>query len=230
MRNRVTAVTVAMTCLLAGVAVSGCGAADERSADAILDDANDAMRGLKSVRIDSTNEATKGGTVTTRFATDLHDRCRAKTVWSEGGTFEQIRIGKTDYVRPDRKYLQKWKGDENVPSGRRRWVKARADESEDRENGLVSCEQPFDSFGRATRGHTTRVDGRDALTVIVTDKADKGGRYTFYVATEGKPYLLQTVYEGTEYRTTTSFRDFDEPLDIQAPKAAEVLDTKGLTD
>ncbi|NUQ95633.1 MAG: hypothetical protein HOY79_03415 [Streptomyces sp.] len=229
MRNLVTAVTVAMTCVLAA-AVSGCGAADERSADAILNDANNTMRVLKSVRVDMTTEATKGGTVTTRFATDLHDRCRAKTIWSEGGTFEQIRIGKTDYVRPDRKYLQKWKGDKNVPSGQRLWVKARVDESEDRENGLVSCEQPFGSFGRATRGNTTRIDGRDALTVTVTDSADKGGTYTFYVATEGKPYLLRTVYEGTEYHTTTSFRDFDEPLDVQAPKAAEVLDTKGLTD
>ena len=56
------------------------------------------------------------------------------------------------------------------------------------------------------------------------------GKGVYIYDTEGKPYLLRTVYEGTEYRTTTSFRDFDEPLDIQAPKAAEVLDTKGLTD
>ena len=230
MRNLVTAVTLALTCLVTGTAVSGCGASGERSADAILDDANDTMRGLKSVRIDSTSEATKGGTVTTRVATDLHDRCRAKTIWSEGGTFEQIRIGKTDYVRPDRKYLQKWNGDKIAPSGPGRWVKARVGESKEPENGLVSCEQPFDSFGRATRGDSTRIDGRDALAVTVTDKADKGGTYTFYVAAEGKPYLLRTVYEGTEYRTTTSFRDFDEPLDVQAPNAAEVLDAKGLTD
>jgi len=230
MRNLVTAVTVAMTCLLTGTAVSGCGAADERSAEAILDDANETMRGLKSVRIDMTTEATKGGTVTTRFATDLDDRCRSKVIWSEGGTLEQIRIGKTDYVRPDRKYLQKWNGDTSVRSDQKLWVKSPVDESKDREKGLASCERPFDAFGKATKGRTTRVDGRDALSVTVTDKADKGGTYTFYVATEGKPYLLRTVYEGTEYRTTTSFRDFDEPLDIQAPKAAEVLDTKGLTD
>ena len=228
MRNVVTAVTVAMTCLVTGTAVSGCGASGERSADAILDDANDTMRGLRSVRIDTTSEATKGGTVTTRFATDLHGRCTAKTTWAEGGTLEQIRIGTTDYVRPDRKYLQKWKGDRSVRSGQGLWVKAPVDKSKDREEGLASCEQPFDSFGKATKGDTTRIDGRDALTVTVTDKADKGGTYTFYVAAEGKPYLLRTVYKGTEYHTTTSFRGFDEPLDIRAPKAAEVLDTKGL--
>ena len=230
MRNLVTAVTVALTCLVTGTAVSGCGAADERSADALLDDANDTMRGLKSVRIDMTTEAAKGGTVTTRFATDLDDRCRSKTSWSEGGTLEQIRIGTTDYVRPDRKYLQKWNGDKSVRSGRGLWVKSPVDKSKDREKGLASCEWPFDSFGRATKGRTTRIDGRDALTVTVTDKADKGGTYTFYVAAEGKPYLLRTVYKGTEYRTATSFRDFGEALDIRAPKAAEVLDTKGFTD
>ncbi|WP_030938114.1 LolA family protein [Streptomyces sp. NRRL S-646] len=230
MRNLVTAVTVVMTCLLTGTAVSACGTADERSADEILDDANDTMRGLKSVRIDMTTEATKGGTVTTRFATDLDDRCRSKVIWSEGGTLEQIRIGTTDYVRPDRKYLQKWNGDTSVRGDQKLWLKSPVDESKDREKGLASCERPFDSFGKATKGRTTRVDGRDALSVTVTDKADKGGTYTFYVATEGKPYLLKTVYEGTEYSTTTSFRDFDAPLDIQAPKAAEVLDKKGLTD
>ncbi|MFF4802852.1 outer membrane lipoprotein carrier protein LolA [Streptomyces sp. NPDC001351] len=206
MRNLVTAVTLALMCLVTGTAVSGCGASGERSADAILDDANETMRGLKSVRIDSTSEATKGG------------------------TFEQIRIGTTDYVRPDRKYLHKWNGDKNAPSGQGLWVKARVGESKEPENGLVSCEQPFDSFGRATKGDSTRIDGRDALAVTVTDKTDKGGTCIFYVASEGKPYLLRTVYKGTEYRTTTSFRDFDEPLDVQAPKAAEVLDAKGLTD
>lgn len=229
MRNLVTAVTVAMTCLVTGTAVSGCGASGERSADAILDDANDAMRGLKSVRIDTTSEATTGGTVTTRFATDLDDRCRSKTTWSEGGTLEQIRIGTTDYVRPDRKYLRKWNGDKSVRSGQGLWVKSPVDKSKDREEGLASCEQSFDSFGKATKGGTTRIEGRDALTVTVTDKADKGGQYTFYIATQGKPYLLRVVYKGSRYHTTTSFGAFDAPLDIQPPKKTEVLDMADVT-
>ncbi|MEU6253862.1 hypothetical protein [Streptomyces sp. NPDC047043] len=233
MRNKAAVVTTALTCLLTGAAASGCGAggtADERSAEEMFDDANDAMSGLKSVRIEFTSNPAKGGTVTTRLVTDLGNRCRAKMSWSEGGSLEQIRIGDTDYVRPDRVYLQKWSGDTNVSSEQKLWTKSPVDEAKDSEQGLVSCEWPFGSFGTATKGETTRIDGRDALALIVTDKQDKGGTYTFYVATDGKPYLLRTVYKGARYRTTTSFRDFDEPLDVQAPKPAEVLDVPGLTD
>ncbi|MFF4258241.1 hypothetical protein ACFY1L_44355 [Streptomyces sp. NPDC001663] len=233
MRNMAAAVTTALTCLLTGAAVSGCGgdgSADERSAEEILDDANDTMRALKSVRIDVTADATKGGTVTSRLVTDLDDRCRAKTTWSEGGSLEQIRLGETDYVRPDRTYLQRWKGDTSVRSSLKLWVKSPVEEGQDGENGLTSCERSFDSFGKATKGRITRIDGRNALALTVTDESVKEGTYTFYVATDGKPYLLRTVYKGTDYHTTTSFSDFDEPLNVQAPKPAEVLDVEGLTD
>jgi hypothetical protein len=47
------------------------------------------------------------------------------------------------------------------------------------------------------------------------------------VAAEGKPYLLRTVYKSAAQHTTTSFSDFDEPLDIRAPKAGEVLSVPG---
>lgn len=62
----------------------------------------------------------------------------------------------------------------------------------------------------------------------MTDKEDKGGTYAFYVATEGKPYILKVVYKGTEYRTTTSYSAFDEPLGVRAPAETEVLDAGDL--
>ncbi|RPF38969.1 hypothetical protein [Streptomyces sp. TLI_185] len=233
MRNLATAVTTALTCLLTGAAVAGCGgdgSADERSAEEMLDDANDAMSELKSVTIEFTSNPAKGGSVTTRLVTDLDDRCRSKMSWSAGGSLEQIRIGDTDYVRPDRVYLQRWSGRKSVSSAQKLWTKSPVDEAKDREQGLVSCKWAFDSFGKATKGGTTSIDGRDAVALSVTDKADKDGTFTFYVATEGKPYLLRAVYKGAKYRTSTSFHDFDEPLDVRAPKPAEVLDTTGLTD
>ncbi|MFI9585369.1 hypothetical protein ACIHCQ_26735 [Streptomyces sp. NPDC052236] len=84
------------------------------------------------------------------------------------------------------------------------------------------------SFGVATKGEPTKVNGSPAIPLVVTDEADKGGSYTFYVATEGKPYILKVVYKGAEYRSTTSFSAFDKPLDVRPPAKADVLDASGI--
>ncbi|MFJ8149741.1 hypothetical protein ACIQ6R_32575 [Streptomyces sp. NPDC096048] len=231
-----TTVSTVLTCLLAGTLLAGCGSGDSgnnQSADDMLEDANAAMRALKSVRVDSTSTAAQGGTVTVRLVTDLEGRCTARTTFSQGGTLDQIRIGGTDYVRPDRAYLENRKPG-GLTGEQRLWIKKPADAAQPGD-GLSSCTRPFESFGTARKGKATRVAGREAVALTVTDKADeadeanKGGTYTFYVATKGKPHLLKAVYKGAEYDTSTSFADFDEPLDIRPPEPAEVITGEDVT-
>lgn len=227
MRAMATVKTTTL-CLLASTALAGCGAGgtgEDRSAGDILDEANATMRKLDSVTVDITNRTTSGGTVTSHLVTDLDDRCRSRTTWSGGGALEQIRLGATDYVRPNRAYLQKWKKKPGVTSEQKLWVKTPVDPASSGGDGLTSCERPFDSFGTARKGHSTRVGDTEALEVIVNDKADKAGTYIFYVAAEGEPYLLKTVYKSAAQHTTTSFSGFDEPLNLRAPKPGEVLST-----
>src|SRR5690606_40995331 len=69
------------------------------------------------------------------------------------------------------------------------------------------------------------LDGTAAIPLKV---AEKDGTYTFYVATEGKPYLLKVVYRDDVFHTTTSFSAFDEPLDVRPPDKADVLDMSGV--
>ncbi|MFJ4817584.1 hypothetical protein [Streptomyces sp. NPDC088801] len=219
-------VTTTALCLLASTALAGCGAGgtgETRSADDLLDDANATMRKLKSVTVDITNRTTGGGTVTSHLVTDLDDRCRSTTTWSGGGVLEQIRLGTTDYVRPNRAYVQKWKKKPGVTGEQKLWVKTPVDPESSGGDGLTSCERPFDSFGTAKKGDSTRVGDTRAIEVIVTDKADEEGTYTFYVAEEGEPYVLKTVYKSAAQLTTTSFSGFDEPLDLRAPRPGEVL-------
>ncbi|WP_039931719.1 hypothetical protein [Streptomyces viridochromogenes] len=219
-------VSTALVCLLAGTALTGCGGdSEEKSAGALLDEANATMRKLGSVTVDITNRTTRGS-VTSHLVTDLGSRCRSRTTWSAGGTLEQIRLGGTDYVRPNRAYLQKWKKYPGVTGEQRLWVKTPVDQAGSGD-GLTSCERPFDSFGTAKKGGSARVGDTEALRLIVTDKADKAGTYTFYVAAEGKPYLLKTVYKSAAQQTTTAFSGFDAPLGVQAPKADEVLSVPG---
>ncbi|MGW6731803.1 hypothetical protein [Streptomyces sp. NPDC055013] len=225
---RTIPMTAALLCLCTGVALTGCGAGDggsEKSAADLLDEANDTMRDLRYVTVEMTSTA-DGGKVTTRLRTDLKDRCTAKTTWGDNGSLEQIRIGETDYVRPDGTYLEKWRGRPVADVRPKQWVKVPADEAQPGD-GLAACTWPFESFGEAKKGEAARVGGREALALHVTDKADKadkGGTYTFYVATEGEPHLLKTVYKGGGNVTTTSFSAFDEPVDVRPPASAQVLD------
>ncbi|MCF0080796.1 hypothetical protein [Streptomyces lomondensis] len=221
-------VTTTALCLLAAAALAGCGAGDareDRSAGDILDEANATMRKLDSVTVDIANRTTSG-TVTSHLVTDLGSRCRSRTTWPGGGALEQVRLGGTDYVRPNRAYLQKWKNNPGLTGEQKLWVKTPVDPVSTGD-GLTSCERPFDSFGTAKKGGSTRVGGTKPVELIVTDKADKEGTYTFYVAEEGEPYLLKTVYKSGAQHTTTSFSGFGEPLDIRPPKPAEVLSLGG---
>lgn len=229
MRTTSTVVTAALACLLTGAATAGCsdGTAEEPSAEQMLDDANDTMDALKSVTVEATTTSSTSGTISSRFTTDLKNKCTSKVTWSAtGAALEQIRIGETDYVRPNRAYLNKWSG-RSVTTGQNTWIKTPVSEAQPGD-GLSVCPRQFTSFGTATKGKPTEVDGTPALRLVVTDKEDKGGTYAFYVATEGKPYILKVVYKGTEYRTTTSYSAFDEPLGVRAPAETEVLDAGDL--
>ncbi|MEU6221442.1 hypothetical protein ABZ845_28675 [Streptomyces sp. NPDC047022] len=212
--------------------MSGCAstAGEQPSAGQMLKNANDTMSALKSVTIDSVTSKSSGDGSSTRLTTDLKSRCAFKATWVRGASLEQIRIGGTDYVRPNRAYIE-WSGRSMAGTEEQtRWIKTPSSESTPGD-GLARCTQDFASFGVATKGKPVKVGGKPAIQLVVTDKADKadkGGSCTFYVATEGKPYILKVVYKGAEYSTTTSYSAFDEPLDVRPPAKADVMDVSGL--
>lgn len=204
-------------------------AAEELSAEQMLDQANDTMNALKSVTIDEDTIVTAGGGYSGHLTTDRKDRCASRTTWTEGAALEQIRIGGTDYVRPNRAYLKRWSGKETTGAkDQKRWIKTPASEARPGD-GLAECPRKFTSFGVVTKGKPTKVSGHRAIALVATDKADKGGSYTFYVATEGKGYIMKVVYKGAKFRSTTSFSGFDDPLDVHPPAKADVLDTSDIT-
>ncbi|MFI8533112.1 hypothetical protein ACIGMX_23095 [Streptomyces aquilus] len=220
MRSRAVAV---LACLL----VAGCsgGGEDKRSGQEILDEANKTMSGLTSVTVEGTTTNPEGKGFTGRITTDLHSRCTSKTTWNwNKAALEQIRIGKTDYVRPNRAYIEWW-SDKPMSGPQNTWIKTPTSKAEPGD-GLAACPRDFSSFGTAKRGEPTEVDGKAAIAVIVTDKSVRTGKYTFYVATEGKPYLLKVVYKGTDFHTTTTYGAFNKPLDVKPP--TKVLDTGAL--
>ncbi|GAA1433686.1 hypothetical protein GCM10009601_56750 [Streptomyces thermospinosisporus] len=227
MRTIPTTVTAVLACLLMGVTATGCtdGGPAEPSADQLLDDANATMRALRSVTIATVTRTTGGDDLTTRLTTDLEGTCTFKASSASGAAIEQIRIDGTDYVRPNRAYLEESGRRMSRPGKQDRWIKTSADESQPGD-GLSRCTHEFASFGRAEKGEPAEVDGTPAITLKVTD--DKDGTFTFYIAAEGKPYILKAVYKDARLQTTTSFSAFDKPLDVRPPDKAKVLDMTGL--
>ncbi|KUN37524.1 hypothetical protein AQJ30_17345 [Streptomyces longwoodensis] len=209
-------------------AVTGCagGGTSEPppAADQMLDEANATMRGLRSVTIDSVTRSTTGGDLSSRLTTDLKGTCAFELTSDTGARLDQIRIDGTDYVRPNRTYVEEWS--RSVAGTGEQGFWARTPVSASREgDGLSQCTHPFASFGKVKKGRPTEIDGVAAMSLEVTDATS--GAYTFYVATEGRPYLLKVVYKDAEMDTTTSFSAFDEPLDVHPPDQAKVLDLGG---
>lgn len=231
MRTISTGVTIVVACLAVGAATAGCSggtAADDRSAGRMLDQANAAMNALTSVTIDVDTTVTAGEGYSSHLVTDLKSRCTARTTWAAGAGLEQIRISGTDYVRPNRAYLNRWSGRYAVSGQKQnRWIKTPSSEAK-AGDGLAECTREFTSFGAATKGEPVEVNGRRTIPLKVTDKADKEGSYTFYVASRGEPYILKAVYEGARFHSTTTFSAFDEPLDVRPPAKTDVLDERSL--
>lgn len=176
MRTTSTAAAVAVVCLAVGAAAAGWadGTTDqELSAGQMLDHANGAMRGLTSVTIDAVSIVDPGDDYSSRLTTDLKARCAFTSTSVKGAGLEQIRIGRTDYVRPDRAYLKQSGRDMPGKGQQNRWIKTPASEAQPGD-GLAECTQDFTSFGVATKGRPTKVNGSKAVPLIVTDKADKG--------------------------------------------------------
>jgi len=209
-RTLSTVLKAALLCAVAGVTLTGCGggtAATEASPEEMLDDANKAMRSLKSVAITIVTEKSSGDRYTAVVQTDLKSKCASTTVSDDGEQLEQIWIGDTHYTRA------------NGEKAQRRWVKMPVDEAEP-DSIPSDCTWPFTSFGKVVKGKPAKIGTKPVMRLVATDEKVKGGTYTYYIAAEGKPYLLTVDFKDAEFRTTTSFGAFDEPLDIRPPADA----------
>nr|WSS66342.1 hypothetical protein OG284_36610 [Streptomyces sp. NBC_01177] len=217
-------------CIALTIALSGCSEGAEPrqlSAAQLLDEANKTMKSLRAVTIAVrlTREDGRWGTTWTR--TDLKGTCSFRSAGSTGEKLEQIRIGDTDYIRPNLKHMQVSGIDTKGRKDQKNWVKTTVDPATPAdEDGLTDCTRPFAAFGYAAKGKAGKIDGVPTTSLIVTDATDEGATYTFHVAAEGKPYIYRVVYKSPDFRNVTTFSDFDTPLNVEPPKA-DVMDLSG---
>ncbi|MFF5440650.1 hypothetical protein [Streptomyces achromogenes] len=171
------------------------------------------------------------------MALDKQGRCAGTLSMDGQGKADMIRSGGTVYMKYDEKFLRaqsegesKEDTDAAVDMLAGNWTKMAAT-GQDAKDIASFCDLDTilgdmkDGDDAATRGKTTKVDGKPA---IVLHEKDGGDDYTAHVATEGKPYLLR-IDSGAKAKEQIhlAFSDFDRPVPASKP-TGKVVDLDAL--
>nr|WP_308117773.1 hypothetical protein [Streptomyces anatolicus] len=186
----------------------------------------------KSLRIKGEVPDGEGGMLSLNMAMDTKGKCAGTMGMNKEGSIELIVPGKTVYLKYDEEFLRaQSKGEPEadvqaaVDMFADRWAKTKATSADAKEIAafcdLDTVLADFKGVSSvARRGGTTKVDGTPAIKLTETDGKEK---YTLYVATEGKPYLLRVDTAKGGKVDTLKFRDYDKPVKATAP-TGDVLD------
>ncbi|MFE3633012.1 hypothetical protein [Streptomyces cellostaticus] len=204
----------------------------------IADRALKATTGAASLRMkgDVADDESKG-TIGLDMALDKKGECAGTMSMGGQGKADLIKTGSTVYMKYDEAFLRaqsegesKADTDAAVDMLAGKWTKM-AVKGQDAKDIAGFCDLDSvlagadDVSSDATRGKTTTVDGTPAIVLHEKDGKD---RYTLYVATEGKPYLLRVdSAAGAKEPVHLSFSDYDKPVAARKP-AGNVLDLDAL--
>ncbi|MFK4066148.1 hypothetical protein [Streptomyces sp. NPDC029674] len=237
--------TAALTaCLVAAtVGLTACGSEKDdkpkepfagMSGTEIVDKAVKATKGAESLKLaGEVSDDEESGPMKMNLALDTSGKCAGKLAVGDEGSFDLIVPGdKTVYVKYDEKFLRaqskgqpKDETDAVVDMLAGHWAKTKATGADAKDiAGMCDLDTLLEDFGDvnsgARRGATTTLDGTPAIKINAHDAKDK---YTLYVATEGKPYLLKIIDRGVAEPEHLTFSDYDKPVKT-APPAGKVLD------
>ena len=204
----------------AGPAASGplAGLAPTR----VLAKAQSAMSGAKSVHFVASGTGQTGGTT----GLDLHLLANGDAAGSfklATQPLEIVRKGTSAYLSGDPAFMARVAPGRTDLAGR--WVKLPADDPAvadllavaDLRTGLGGVLLPK---GPLTFGPTGPVDGHD--TVAIVESGPSGG--IVHVAADATPYpLLVESLPGAASNSTARFSEWDQPVTITAPPAAQVI-------
>ncbi|MGW3815151.1 hypothetical protein [Streptomyces sp. NPDC005046] len=199
----------------------------------IADRAVKATTGATSLRMKGdVPDDEDGGTIRIDMALDKKGECAGTMNMKGQGKADLIKTGDTVYMKYDEAFLRAQSGGDSkaetdgvVDMLAGKWTKMSATGSDakdiagfcDLDSVLADAE---DVNSDATRGKTTTVDGTPAIVLHEKDGKD---RYTLYVATKGKPYLLRVDSTSAKDPGTITFSEYDKPVAADKP-AGKILD------
>ncbi|MFH9074180.1 hypothetical protein [Streptomyces alboflavus] len=191
-----------------------------------------ATSAAKSLSLKGSAPDDEGGAIDMDIALNTRGECAGSMSMKDQGSVDLIVNRSTVYMRPDAEFIRSETKDQPedetaaaVQLMADRWSKSSATSS-DAKGMATFCDLDLilaefkDVNSAARRGEQTSVDGTPALALHETEGKDK---YTIYVATEGKPYLLKIVNNTEKRSESLTFGDYDKPVDTTAP-SGDVLD------
>ncbi|MEV4559369.1 hypothetical protein AB0K51_20590 [Kitasatospora sp. NPDC049285] len=168
-------------------------------------------------------------TMTGAVAEDGKGNCAGKIGFEGKGQADILRQGATLYLKPDTAFLNAFApGSSAVVGGK--YMKLGADAAKAKEFatfcdlGLQTLKQVGQnddgSDVAGTKSGGKQVDGVKAL--IIKDQ-DAGTAAEIAIAEEGEPYVLSLITTGDD-QGSMQFSDFDKPVTVTVPPAAQVID------
>lgn len=202
----------------------------------IAERALDATTGASSVRMKGDiADDESSGTITIDMAVDKKGECAGTMSMGGQGKADLIKVGDTVYMKYDEAFLRaQGKGDSASDTDAAvallagKWTKMAATGKDakdiagfcDLDTVLGGAEDGKGSTSGTTRGAATTVDGTPAVTLHEKDGSD---RYTLYVASEGKPYVLRIDSPTGKDKGSLTFTDYNEPVPAKKPTGS-ILD------
>lgn len=225
--------TALLTCLMAaGIGLVGCGGdssaapgIEESSAEEILTKTRTAAKAASSFRM--AGEVREQGD---SVALDLQfqkDKGVAGTVTVQGMTFEMLVVDQTAYLKADQATWEKAGAGQGAQLLVGKYIQLSSDTSGFGDIMKVAdpeklLDQALTPEGTVVKTGVKEINGVPA--VGLTEKDAKDG--TLYVATEGQPYPVRV--EGPSGEGNVDFTGWNEPVDLAAPPADQVINFEDL--
>ncbi|MFF8728241.1 hypothetical protein ACF073_17360 [Streptomyces sp. NPDC015171] len=210
-----------------------------QSGNEIVERAMKATTGASSVRMKGriADDESKG-TIEIDMALNRKGECAGTMSMGGQGKADLIKTGSVVYMKYDEAFLRAQSEGEskadtdaavNMLAGKWTQMSAKGQDAKDIASfcdldSLLGDVRDGDAAG-TTRGKTTRIDGTPAITLHEKDGKE---RYTAYVATEGKPYLLKIdSASGAKEPEHLTFGDYGRPVSAKKP-AGKIIDLDAL--
>ncbi|MFG2622972.1 hypothetical protein ACGFXC_35710 [Streptomyces sp. NPDC048507] len=204
------------------------------SPDEIADKAVAATKKAQSLRLTSETNA-DGKSASADYLVDTKGSCQGTNTVQDAKA-EMRRIGPDTFIKGNQSYWEaaakqqggEAKAQQSVEAFKDKWVKLPASGAKaaqagcDKDAILAALDNDKSERQGMARGADAQVNGQNTATLTKTTA--EGETLTVHVATEGEPYILKIDGKGAKGNSTTSFADFNKPVEPQAPPADEVVD------
>ncbi|MFG2297393.1 hypothetical protein [Streptomyces sp. NPDC048603] len=228
-------VALGVGALLVGFAAPYGNGIEDDPPQVIIEKGRQTLAEAKSLRmVANATEAAGRGVMDLRL--DVDGNCAGR-ISSPGipGSAEVIKRGGDVWMKPDAKFLQgvlpgqTGKDAAKVVNGR--WIHSTTDNpvlsdlTDFCDLNHWSDEEAWKPPGPAKKGGEAEVDGKPAIKASSSSGSET---VTYYVATEGAPYLLRVEAREEGRKAEATFSEYGTPVPAKTPAEAESVDASEL--